>query len=102
MTWQCDIFDIVMWNFHIAMSYFSLNKWYTSLKRFTCACQNAQCYVKISHCYVKISHSYVKEMTLLCESIHMTMAKYSIRSFIKTKNVCENITYLFRTVPLAM
>jgi hypothetical protein len=47
MTWQCDICDIVMSNYHIAMSYFSLNKWYTSLKRFTCACQNSHGYVKI-------------------------------------------------------
>jgi hypothetical protein len=76
------------------MVYF-LEAFHMRMSKCTVLCQN-------SHCYVKISHSYVKEMTLLCESIHMTMAKYSIRSFIKTKNVCENITYLFRTVPLAM
>jgi hypothetical protein len=46
-TWQCDICDIVMSNYHIAMSYFSLNKWYTSLKSFTRACQNSHGYVKI-------------------------------------------------------
>jgi hypothetical protein len=64
MTWQCDKFDIVTWNSHIAMSNFSLIKWYTSVKRFTCACQN-------SHSYIKISQSYVNQIAWLWQIIQL-------------------------------
>jgi hypothetical protein len=62
------------------MVYF-LEAFHIAMSKFTLLFQN-------SLRYVKIAHSYVKQMTLLCELIHMTMAKYSISSFIKTKNVC--------------
>jgi hypothetical protein len=53
MTWQCNIFDIVMWNFHIAMTYFSLNKGILPWS--------------VSHCYVKI-HIAMSKFTLLCQN----------------------------------
>ena len=50
----------------------------------------------------RILHSAVNYMTLLCQPIHMILAKYLKNSFKKTQNVCEKVTYLCHTVHLAM
>jgi hypothetical protein len=73
MTWQCEKYDIVTWDSHIAMSHFSLIKWYTSLKRFTCACQISHSYGKFRIAMRTESHCYVNWITWLWQNIRLAL-----------------------------